>query len=216
MKAYQLVIFDWEGTLSDTDGAALHQLAKLTESVGLKPFDKTKARQLLSSDFFDLMKALYGETLASHQILGLKDKFRQNQYLFPNEVCLYRGVKSMLAALKQKGVWLGIATGKGRESLNNALERAGIADYFFATRTPSECACKPAPDMLEALIEMSGTDKENTLMVGDSLCDLEAAQNAGVDCVIIDTAKLNDDKQLIELGALEVVHSIHALKKWLI
>lgn len=215
MKAYQLIIFDWEGTLSDKDGLVLLQLEKLTQSIGLKAFDKKKASELLSLDFYAFMRTLYGDTLASHQILGLKDKFRQNHYLYPHEVCLFPEVKSLLDTLQKKGVMLGIATGKGRESLNKELEKAGIQSYFCATRTPCECLCKPAPDMLEALMSFAGVETDKTLMVGDSLCDVEAAQNANVDCIFIDAFKQQDENELLNRGVVSVLQSVSEIKKYL-
>jgi phosphoglycolate phosphatase len=216
MNDYQLVIFDWEGTLSDPLGLSLTQLSKLSVEAGLGPLDEARARRYQDLNFHDFMHTLYDESLPSHVILALKGKLRQYQYLHSDSVQLFRGVKSLLKSLHEKGALLAIATGKSRQGLRSDLLKMDISEYFFTTRSPCDCSPKPAPDMLEEIMGMADVDKNNAVMVGDSLCDLEAANHAGVDCIMIDVDKRYEEKALLADGAKIVVKTHLALTKQLL
>lgn len=179
-KKYSLIIFDWEGTLNDGRGHQLSLLAKAATRLGYSAFDWEQARQLPWCDNIHLVQALYPE-LSSHQKQTLLSVLRDEQCHTTCYCLLFEGVTSLLEALHNRGILVGIATSCGRAYLDSALEKAGIRNLVDFSRTPDESPAKPAPDMLLEITSLAGLLPSDALMVGDSASDYLAAQNAGMD-----------------------------------
>ncbi|MDD5037308.1 MAG: HAD-IIIA family hydrolase, partial [Methylococcaceae bacterium] len=96
---------------------------------------------------------------------------------------LFSGVPTLLETLRDKGYKLAVATGKNRKGLDHVLHATGTADLFHATRSAEETASKPHPAMLRQLMTELDTPVQRTLMIGDSVHDLQMARNAGVEAV---------------------------------
>lgn len=96
---------------------------------------------------------------------------------------MFDGVVDMLDELERQGFFLAVATSKGRRGLDRVLARVGLAELFHATRCADEAYSKPHPQMLLDILELTGTEPTEALMVGDTEYDLQMARNAGVDCV---------------------------------
>lgn len=98
---------------------------------------------------------------------------------------LFTGVKELLAELRKNNAKLGIATGSSRPAFETLLELLGMEKVFDYTKTSSECALKPDPDMLNQILSEAGIDKENAVMVGDTIQDIIMAKNAGIDSIAL-------------------------------
>jgi phosphoglycolate phosphatase len=96
---------------------------------------------------------------------------------------LFDGVPKMLDSLRLGGYKLAVATGKTRAGLDHAMSSTGAVDWFDATRAAGETASKPDPLMLLQLMHELDASPERTLMVGDSVHDLQMARNAGIAAV---------------------------------
>lgn len=123
---------------------------------------------------------------------------------------VYPGVESTLKRLRSEGVLLAIATGASRAALNRVLAQSGLATLVDSARTADDCFSKPHPQMLLELMDEYNTLPEDCLMVGDSLADIQAAQNAGVDVVFVDHLRSGyPDKQ--SLSVLAVINRFEGL-----
>jgi phosphoglycolate phosphatase len=109
----------------------------------------------------------------------VRDTFRDHFLEGGQAAQLFPGARDALTALSRQGATLAVATGKGRVGLDRELAETGLGALMVATRCVDECASKPAPDMLEQLMECVGHARDETLMVGDSEYDLLMALNAG-------------------------------------
>jgi phosphoglycolate phosphatase len=98
---------------------------------------------------------------------------------------LFPGVQEMLGQLKNQGYQLAVATGKTRVGLQEALRATGTEHLFCITRCADETASKPDPRMLREIILHTSTAKERTLMVGDSIHDLQMALNAPIPAIAV-------------------------------
>lgn len=123
----------------------------------LFPAESSESRQKIAAD--------YAKTFFTKQI-GPED-------LFP-------GVHDMLTQFRSQGYRLAVATGKKSTGLQAAMKATGVAGLFCATRCADQTASKPNPLMLDEIIAELGVDKQRTLMVGDSVHDLQMALNAQV------------------------------------
>jgi phosphoglycolate phosphatase len=110
-----------------------------------------------------------------------KAAFRELRQQAPHREPLYPGIREAIADLSSRAdVLLAIATGKSRRGVDAVLEREGLARHFVSIQTADEHPSKPDPSMiLKAMAEM-GAEADETVMIGDTVFDIEMAVNAGV------------------------------------
>lgn len=99
----------------------------------------------------------------------------------PTSSVLFDGAEAVLDKLEEKGYWLAVATGKGRQGLDQVLEITGLGPRFHTTRCASETFSKPHPLMLEEILDQLGMEVKDALMIGDTEYDMEMAKNANMD-----------------------------------
>jgi phosphoglycolate phosphatase len=127
-----------------------------------------------------------GEPTAYKDFLQLVQHYSRHystKRLSPDD--LFAGVYSMLVRLQATGYNLAVATGKTRAGLDRALEETGTREIFCVTRCADETASKPDPMMLNEIIKHINMPRERTLMVGDSIHDLQMALNANISSVAV-------------------------------
>ncbi|SVC85217.1 uncharacterized protein METZ01_LOCUS338071, partial [marine metagenome] len=93
---------------------------------------------------------------------------------------LFADVVETLTLLEKTGYILGIATGKSRRGLSAILETHGLAKHFVTLQTADDAPSKPHPGMLERAMAETGMAKDETVLIGDTVFDMEMALNAGV------------------------------------
>lgn len=195
---FDLVVFDWDGTLFDSIGWIVECLQRAAYDCGLAVPTEREAKAVIGLGLNEAMEALFpGYPPATS--LRLAESYRGfygGRATGPDS--LFSGVAEMLAELKECGYRLAVATGKTRSGLNHALDLTRTEKLFHATRCADETASKPSPQMLFQLMYELEVDAEKTLMVGDSLHDLRMAQNAGVAAIAVGCGA-NDRVELARL-----------------
>jgi phosphoglycolate phosphatase len=178
-KQFDLIVWDWDGTLADSTGMITVALLKAAEEVGLPALSREQASSIIGLGLKESIEALYGQ-IPKEQAQALAAKYTANYYAGESAIPLFEGAAETIKALSMRGYKLAVATGKGRRGLNLALEHSGLGQYFQATRTVDECFSKPHPQMLDELMDDLVVMPERTLMIGDTSYDLQMAQNAGI------------------------------------
>lgn len=181
MKLYELLVFDWDGTLADSHRQIIECMQATAKALEAKPPSDEATQGIIGLSLDRAVRALY-----PHQSDAFVRRFAQvyrEHYLAEESPPLFEGVPTLLEELENKGYLLAIATGKGRAGLDQALSKTGLRERFHFTRCADESFSKPHPAMLEELMEMSGVMPSQTLMIGDAGFDLEMAHYAGVDAV---------------------------------
>jgi phosphoglycolate phosphatase len=130
------------------------------------------------------------------------------------ELTLFDGVLPLLAQLKTRQHLLGVATGKSRSGLDEALGSVQLHGLFDATRTADETASKPHPRMLLELMAELGVPAERTLMIGDTTHDLLLAQNAGAASVGVSYGA-HEPAGFAVHRPRHIAHSVADLAEWL-
>ena len=148
-------------------------------------------------------------------IESLADSYR-NHYLHHNKTPseLFPGVTELLHDLENKGHWLAVATGKGRQGLDQALEYSGLTQRFHVTRCASETRSKPHPQMLEEILEYLGMSANQALMIGDTEYDLEMAANIGMDSLAVSYG-VHEPARLAKHKPIDCLHHIDDLAHYL-
>jgi phosphoglycolate phosphatase len=201
-KSYRLVVFDWEGTLGDMVGQILNTVLVEAKRLHFGEFDAALARQSVTFGLAKMIKKIYPQ-LTNAQLEQLHSAVQYALATEATEAYLIPGAKRTLERLQQAGIDMAIATNMGKLSLQRALQTTGLTDFFITTRSAGQAPEKPCPQMLEEIIEICGVTHEQTLMVGDSLTDIEMATQIGVDAIGFDFYH-QQEKQLRLAGALLV------------
>ncbi|HXD07041.1 MAG TPA: HAD-IA family hydrolase [Burkholderiaceae bacterium] len=177
-RRFDLVVFDWDGTLFDSTALIVHCIQDAARDLGVAVPSDEQAAYVIGLGLHDaLQHAVPGLDPSRYPELGAR--YRRHYLARQDELTLFPGTLSMLQALKARHHWLGVATGKSRRGLDEALGSAQLRGVFDATRTADETASKPDPLMLNELMREFGVAPERTLMVGDTTHDLQLAANAG-------------------------------------
>lgn len=178
-KKFDLIVWDWDGTLADSTGLIAQALVTAAAQVGLPALSLEKASSIIGLGLKESIFALFGD-LPIEQARSLATQYHAHYYAGEGGIPLFKEAKDTIVTLHKRGYKLAVATGKGRRGLNLALEHVGLGAYFHATKTVDECLSKPHPQMLDALMDSLIVLPERTLMIGDTHYDIEMAKNAGV------------------------------------
>jgi phosphoglycolate phosphatase len=201
MKRYELIVFDWDGTLMDSAGMIVDSVQAAARDLGLEPPTQERARHIIGLGLGDALRHALPD-LTEERYEDLVERFRHHYLSRDQELELFAGAALLVQALAERGYLLGVATGKSRRGLDRALEHSGLGACFHATRCADECFSKPHPQMLEELMAEFAVSPATTLMIGDTTHDLLMAQSAGVDAVAVTYGAHTRD-------ALEAVVSRH-------
>jgi phosphoglycolate phosphatase len=212
--SYELVIFDWDGTLMDSTRLIATSLQKACADVGIPIPSERDALFVIGLNMQDSFRHV-APGLDRDGQQRLADRYRHHFLADDHEVPLFPGVREMLADLHGRGRRLAVATGKARRGLERALDATGLRDWFEATRCADEGFAKPHPDMLLMLLDVTGVEPRRALMVGDTTHDLELAANAGVDAVAVSYGA-HDETLLRTRAAKARCESVAQLHAWLI
>lgn len=213
MKRYQLVVFDWDGTLLDSAGAIVRAIQAACRDLDLPAPDDAQARHVIGLGLADALHQAV-PSLVPERYPAMVERYRHHYLAGDHELALFAGVGEVVAALRDAGHLLAIATGKSRIGLDRALGHSGLGALFHASRCADECFSKPHPQMLEELMAELGMDPGQTLMIGDTSHDLQMAANAGVDGLAV-TYGAHPHEHLRQHGPVACLHTVEELGAWL-
>ncbi|MCA1937057.1 MAG: HAD-IA family hydrolase [Dechloromonas sp.] len=210
---YELVVFDWDGTLLDSAGAIVKAIQAACRDLDLPVPDNARASHVIGLGLADAMRHAVPD-LAPENYQAMVDRYRFHYLSGDHALTLFDGVPAMLARLHAAGHILAVATGKSRLGLERALDHSGLRPFFSASRCADECHSKPHPQMLEELMAEFGVASSATVMIGDTSHDLLMASNAGVDALAV-TYGAHPHDHLLEHAPLACLHDIAELDAWL-
>ena len=212
-RRFDLIAFDWDGTLFDSTGLIVRCIQAACRDIGMPEPSDVQAAYVIGLGLMDALRhAVPDLPVARYPELGRR--YRHHYTARQHEIVLFEGTREMLAALKARNHWLAVATGKSRLGLNEALDSARLRPFFDSTRTADETASKPHPLMLQELMGELGADPARTLMIGDTTHDLQLAVNAGVACVGVSYGA-HPSEDFHRFAPLFVAHSTRELHEWL-
>ncbi|MFZ6758872.1 HAD-IA family hydrolase [Undibacterium sp. Ji50W] len=212
-KQFDLIVFDWDGTLMDSTAVIVKCIQAAARDLGL-PVPKE-----------DVASFVIGLALPQAIQVAMPDidpkfypraveRFRYHFLARDHELPLFEGVREMLAELSQDGYFLAVATGASRVGLSRALHTAKLTSVFDATRCSDETFSKPHPAMLQELTRELGQDMRRTVMIGDTTHDLQMASNAGAAAIAVEYGA-HDPAALLELNPLFSAKNVTQLRDWL-
>ncbi|MCQ4294745.1 HAD-IA family hydrolase [Pseudomonas stutzeri] len=186
MSNYQVLIFDWDGTLVDSIGRIVESIHVAARNCGLPQIDDGLVKGIIGLALPEAIAVLYPDQATIGLIEDFRHCYSEHYLALETEPsALYPGVAEALSEFRDAGYLLAVATGKGRRGLDRVLAGQGWEDFFDITRCADETASKPDPRMVQEILAHCGARPEQALMVGDSVFDLQMARRAGVDSVAV-------------------------------
>ncbi len=213
-RPFELLIFDWDGTVMDSTATIVACAQQAARDVGLEPPPAQAIRETIGLSLADSMTRLYPEGVAKTRD-RLVDRYRHHWISgFRDELTLFAEARQTLEALREQDYLLAVATGKSRAGLSFDLQSTGLGKLFHATRTADETRSKPNPQMLFELFDELGALPKNALMIGDTTYDLDMARNAGCRSVGL-LCGSHSERDLTGSAPLTCLPEIHHLPDWL-
>lgn len=212
-RPYELIVFDWEGTLADTLGQVMQTIQDQAAHSGYLQMDHDAVRQGIGVGLLHAIKKGFAHlsSEAHHVLLMSVQKALCEKSPMP---CLFSGAIPLIVQLHQAGLKLAIATNKGSQSLQMALQKTQLLDFFEITRSAGQAPPKPHPQMLLDILDACGVEAEKAVMIGDSASDMEMAAAVSVDAVGVDW--YDENAEILQVaGAKKIVHHFDELATFL-
>lgn len=212
--SFRLIVFDWDGTLMDSEAKIVACIQAAFEEVGEPPPSSEAARDVIGLGLEDAMAKLW--PAAGHaDCARVAGRYRYH-FLDSDETpsTLFPGARQLLDWLLEQDYLLAVATGKSRRGLDTALDGTGLADCFHATRCADETFSKPDPEMLLQIMGELGVDGTSTLMVGDTEYDMQMANRAGAKALAV-CYGVHERERLLDHEPLGCLESLPEMRSWL-
>lgn len=185
MKYYDYILFDLDGTLTDSKPGIIECIAYALEKENV-PYTNQILDKMVGPPFRVSMHDFLGlEMPEIEKLIGIYRGVYE-EYGYKN--CkVFEGVEQMLSALKNAGKVLGVATSKPIKFTQMIMRDFDLGKYFDYVAGASSDASKEAKsDVIQGALENLGVkDKSMVLMVGDRLYDIEGAHMQGIDCAAV-------------------------------
>lgn len=211
---FQLIVFDWDGTLYNSAASIVACLQQAAQEVNIAIPESSQIRNIIGLSFEEAAMQI-APNLPSEKVVALRKAFHKyldNDQL--NKPAFFSGARDTLKRLREQGYWLAVATGKSRSRLEKNLSVLQAREFFMTTRCGDEAFSKPHPQMLLEIIDEIGVSKRRVLMIGDTEYDLQLAENAGVSALAVDYGA-HDRSRLLDHEILGCISDIRDLPDWL-
>lgn len=211
---YELLIFDWDGTLADSIGRIVEAMREAAVLSDMPVRDDLAIKGIIGLGLPEAIRTLYPD-ISGNDLIDFRQRYADCYMAMDVEPSkLFDDVLNSLEHFRAQGYRLAVATGKARRGLDRVLKAHGWTDYFDITRAADETASKPDPLMLHEILEHCGVRPEKALMIGDSSFDLQMARNAGMDSVAVGYGAQALDSLLAYEPRLAIDH-FSELRAWL-
>ncbi len=215
MPAYKLIIFDWDGTLMDSQARIVACLKSAADDLHLELLADDTLKNIIGLGLHEAISSLYPQ-LSSEKVTQFVDRYRYH-YITANDTPsgLFDDVRQMLENLIEKGFMLAIATGKARRGLDPVLDETDLKHLFHGSRCADETRSKPHPQMLEELLDEFAVNPDEAIMVGDTEYDMLMANSLCMDTLAVSYG-VHDKKEIMKHKPLLCVDSISEMSDWLL
>ena len=210
---YKALIFDWDGTLLDSEARIVSCFQKAAEDIGLPSLSNLVIRNIIGLGLFEAVIRLFPDLEPLRQS-AFVERYRHHYFLDQAPSVLFSGVKETLQSFHEDGYLLAVATGKSRRGLDLALQETGLLPLFAVTRCADETYSKPDPTMLFEILQELSLRTAEAIMVGDTEYDLEMAERARMDRVAV-TYGAHEVERLIRWNPLACFQKFSEFRDWL-
>jgi 2-hydroxy-3-keto-5-methylthiopentenyl-1-phosphate phosphatase len=184
-KKIRGIIFDLDGTLIESYEAIYLGLKEVLQQFGRKIFPFSDLKKYLKPD----LETTLNQFFSPEEVLrGIPIMRRKYEEVYLDKTHFLDGAKEALKTLHSQGILLGVASNKFGRFSRGALVHLGVSDYFKSVMGAGDVPRnKPFPDMIHAALEEINLPPEDVVFVGDTLTDIDAGKEAGVDVYALPT-----------------------------
>ena len=212
MKSYSTILFDLDGTISDSSQGIINSIIYALEKYDINDYEMSLLRKFLGPPLHESFEKFMGfDKEKSLQAVKLYREYFSSKGLFENEI--YGGVSDLLQNLKENGKALIVATSKPQLFTDRIMEHFNLAKYFdFIAGSNMDTTRSKKAEVIEyALSECNIKDKSKVVMIGDRAEDMIGAQTVGVDSIGVEYGYGTFD-ELKNAGATYIVKTVGELK----
>jgi phosphoglycolate phosphatase len=209
----RLAIFDCDGTLVDSGATIFDALSASFAKHGRVAPSPDESRRVIGLSLVEAMAVLAPDADQSEHVElaeTYKRCFSEARQAGRVEEPLFAGMAEVVHALEEKGWLLAVATGKSDRGLNFCLDAHGMRERFVSLQTADRHPSKPHPSMVETAMAEAGAAPETTVVIGDTVFDIEMARAAGAAAIGVGWG-YHDGAELLAAGALAVANDPDAL-----
>ncbi|MCK4707495.1 MAG: HAD-IA family hydrolase [Gammaproteobacteria bacterium] len=212
-KKYDLIIFDWDGTIIDSEAHIILSMQRAIKDEGLALPSLESIRHIIGLSLSRAIEALF-PTINTDSIERIADGYRDHFFSETTSASeLFDGVADVIQDLHAHGYYLAVATGKGRRGLDMALKNSGLEPFFHITRCADETRSKPDPLMLDEILTDLDLDSCKAIMVGDTSYDMDMANNIKMDSIAV-TYGMHDKEHLENSNPTYFIDAIDQLSQF--
>lgn len=215
---YELAIFDLDGTLLDTLEDLMISVNYAMSLNGFAPRSYQEIRTFVGKGMQNLIRQSVPQEagLTDEKIAQVLQQFQAHYAVHKEDhTGPYEGIVQMLDALKEAGMHMAVVSNKADAAVKPLIAGAFPGMFETAVGEREGIRRKPAPDTVYAVLDALEVQKEKAVYIGDSEYDIQTAENAGMDAVIV-TWGYRDRDVLEAAGAKVFAESPAQLQKILL
>ena len=179
MQNFKAIFFDFDGTIADTVNGILATMTATFKELNLPIPPQDAMKSTIGMLLGDALQQL-GNLDDSQRVIAVKTYQRLFREVELPNTRIFPGVSQTLQTLKSRGVKMAIVTSRGIESLRLILTQNNILEYFDELVTRDNgFKPKPAPDMVNYLLQKMSLAPSDVLVVGDTTFDIDMGAAAG-------------------------------------
>ena len=212
---YQLIIFDWDGTLMDSAQKIANCIQASARDVGVGVPSDEQAKSIIGLGLTEAMTHLFASATQA-EVKQIVEAYKYH-FVTGDDTAqgLFDGVEDGLKQLEAAGAVLAVATGKSRAGLDRVFGETNLRKHFIVTRCADETRSKPHPQMLHEILDYTAIAPEKAIMVGDTTFDMDMASNANIVGLGAGYG-VHSDAMLLDSKALVVKDTFSDLLAWLL
>lgn len=204
---YDAVIFDLDGTLTDTLEDLKNSANFALQSFGFPERTLDEVRSFVGNGvrklIFRSVPCGTNEKTAENCLAVFREHYKNNSLVKTKP---YDGIIPMLEVLKKQGIKTAVVTNKMNEAAQDIVRIFFDGLIEITVGQIDGMAQKPQPDGIEFVLQKLGISKEKAVYVGDSEVDCITAKNAGIPCIGV-TWGFRDKSVLLENGADYIIEN---------
>lgn len=212
MKSYSTILFDLDGTLTDSSLGIINSIIYALEKFDINDYDMSLLKKFLGPPLHESFEKFMGfDKEKSLQAVKFYREYFSSKGLLENEV--YAGVNDLLQNLKENGKTLVVATSKPQPFTDKIMEHFDLAKYFdFIAGSNMDTTRSKKAEVIEyALSECNIKDKSKVVMIGDRAEDMIGAQSVGIDSIGVEYGYGTFD-ELKNAGATYIAKTVDELE----
>lgn len=212
MKSYSTILFDLDGTLTDSSQGIINSIIYALEKYDINDYDMSLLKKFLGPPLHESFEKFMGfDKEKSLQAVKFYREYFSSKGLLENEV--YAGVNDLLQNLKENGKTLVVATSKPQPFTDKIMEHFDLAKYFdFIAGSNMDTTRSKKAEVIEyALSECNIKDKSKVVMIGDRAEDMIGAQSVGIDSIGVEYGYGTFD-ELENAGATYIAKTVDELE----